>query len=178
MRLLRWGSRAAAPGERFSNSELQETELCRPVCHRPEPSVLLGRRSGSPSWARGRSSLGTRCDSGGNSCCRCSGCFGPSSWTNQSDRHNMADQAPRSGRAPDQADGGKGDTAEDSQGNSQANEESQVRLHSLGSLSCSRSVPGDRARVAFQGGRVVEQVAGPAHRSRARLCRLVDDCYK
>ena len=90
----------------------------------------------------------------------------------------MADQAPRSGRAPDQADGGKGDTAEDSQGNSQANEESQVRLHSLGSLSCSRSVPGDRARIAFQGGRVVEQVAGPAHRSHARLCRLVDDCYK
>ena len=54
--------------------------------------MLLGRRSGSPSWAPGRSSLGTRCGSGGNSCCRCSGCFGPSSWTNQSDRHNMADQ--------------------------------------------------------------------------------------
>ena len=178
MRLLRWGSRAAAPAERFSNRELQKTELCRPVCHRPGPSVLLGRRSGSPSWGPGRSSLGTRCGSGGSSCCRCSGCFGPSSWTSQSDRHNMADQATRYGRAPDQADGGKGDTAEDSQGNCQANEESQVCLHSLGGLSCSRSVPGDRGWIAFQGGRVVEQVAGPAHRSRARFCRLVDDCYR
>ena len=90
----------------------------------------------------------------------------------------MADGTTKYGRAPDQADGGKGDTAEDSQGNCQTNEESQVCLHSLGGLSCSRSVPGDRARVAFQGGRVVEQVAGPAHRSRARLGRLVDDCYK
>ena len=149
-----------------------------PVYPQPGPSLPLGRRSVSPALAPALVSQETRCGSGGSSCCRCSGCFGPSSWTNQSDRHNMADRTTRYGRAPDQADGSKGDTAEDSQGNSQANEESQVRLHSLGGLSCSRSVPGDRARVAFQGGRVVEQVAGPAHRSRAWFCCLVDDCYK
>ena len=77
---------------------------------------------------------------------------------------------------PDQPDGGKGDTAEDSKSNSETDEKRQVRLYGLGGFPSPGVVPGGlmSPRVPHCGARrVLYQVAWTAHCASARLRCLV-----
>ena len=77
---------------------------------------------------------------------------------------------------PDQPDGGKGDTAEDSKSNSETDEKRQVRLYGLGGFPSPGVVPGGlmSPRVPHCGARrVLYQVAWTAHCASAGLRCLV-----